>query len=41
MVKRLLILSALAISSVAVAHADSISGFFSATGSDSFTTTAP
>ncbi len=41
MVKRLLILCALAISSVAVAHADSISGFFSATGSDSFTATAP
>jgi hypothetical protein len=41
MVKRLLILCVLAISSVAVAHADSITGFFSATGSDSFTSTAP
>ena len=39
--KRLLILFTLAISSVAVARADSISGFFSATGSDSFTSTAP
>jgi len=41
MVKRLLILFALAFSSVAVARADSITGFFSATGSDSFTATAP
>jgi PEP-CTERM motif len=39
MLKRLLVLTALAASSVAVAHADSISGFFSATGTDSFTTT--
>jgi PEP-CTERM motif len=41
MLKRLVVLTALAIGSVAVAHADSISGFFSATGSDSFTSTAP
>jgi hypothetical protein len=41
MLKRLVILAALAISSAAVAHADSISGFFSATGTDSFTTTTP
>ena len=39
MLKRLLVLTALAVSSAAVAHADSISGFFSATGTDSFTTT--
>ena len=39
--KRLLILCALALSSVAVARADSISGFFSANGTDSFTSTAP
>jgi PEP-CTERM motif len=38
MLKRLVVLTALAVSSAAVAHADSISGFFSATGSDSFTT---
>jgi hypothetical protein len=38
MLKRLAVLAAaLAVSSAAVAHADSISGFFSATGSDSFT----
>ena len=37
MLKRLVVLTALAISSVAVAHADSISGFFSANGTDSFT----
>jgi len=38
MLKRLVVLTALAISSsAAVAHADSISGFFSATGTDSFT----
>ena len=35
--KRLVMLTALAISSATVAHADSISGFFSATGTDSFT----
>jgi hypothetical protein len=39
MFKRLAVLAAaLAVSSAAVAHADSISGFFSATGTDSFTT---
>jgi hypothetical protein len=38
MLKRLVVLTALAISSVAVAHADSVSGFFSATGTDAFTT---
>src|ERR1700730_14356511 len=37
MLKRLVAFAALAVSSVAVAHADSISGFFSATGVDSFT----
>jgi hypothetical protein len=37
MLKRLVMLTALAISSATVAHADSISGFFSATGTDSFT----
>src|ERR1700736_4916098 len=37
MLKRLVVFAALAVSSVAVAHADSISGFFSATGVDSFT----
>ena len=37
MLKRLIVLTALAMSSVAVAHADSISGFFSATGTDAFT----
>jgi hypothetical protein len=37
MLKHLAVLSALAIGSVAVAHADPISGFFSATGNDSFT----
>jgi hypothetical protein len=37
MLKRLVVLAALAVGSVAVAHADSISGFFSATGTDSFT----
>jgi hypothetical protein len=35
--KNLVVLSALAIGSVAVAHADSINGFFSAFGNDSFT----
>ena len=38
MLKRLVVLTALAVSSAAVAHADSISGFFNATGTDSFTT---
>jgi len=37
MFKHLLILSAFVISSVAVSHADPISGYFSASGSDSFT----
>jgi hypothetical protein len=37
MFKRLVVLTALAVSSAAVAHADSISGFFSSTGTDSFT----
>jgi PEP-CTERM motif len=38
MLKRLAVLAAaLAVSSAAVAHADSITGFFSATGTDSFT----
>jgi hypothetical protein len=38
MLNRLAVLAAaLAVSSAAVAHADSISGFFSATGTDSFT----
>ena len=37
MLKRLVVFAALAVSSVAVARADSISGFFSATGVDSFT----
>jgi PEP-CTERM motif len=37
MFKRLVVLAALAVSTAAVAHADSISGFFSATGVDSFT----
>jgi hypothetical protein len=38
MLKRLVVLTALALSSAVVAHADSISGFFSANGTDSFTT---
>ncbi|MCU1251912.1 MAG: sorting protein, partial [Edaphobacter sp.] len=37
MLKRLAVLTALAVSSAAVAHADSISGFFNATGTDAFT----
>jgi hypothetical protein len=37
MLKRFIIFTALAVSTAAVAHADSISGFFSAFGSDSFT----
>jgi hypothetical protein len=36
MIKRLVVLIGLAVSTAAVAHADSISGFFSATGTDSF-----
>jgi hypothetical protein len=39
MIKRLVILTALAISSAAVAHADPITGFFGAFGNDSFSTT--
>src|SRR5207244_6927048 len=38
MIKRFIALFALAISAAAVAHADPISGFFSATGTDNFTT---
>jgi PEP-CTERM motif len=41
MFKRLFVLAALAVSTAAVAHADSISGFFSATGVDSFTAPSP
>ena len=41
MIKRLVMLTALAISSAAVAHADSISGFFGAFGNDSFTLPSP
>jgi hypothetical protein len=41
MIKRLIVFTALAVGSAAVAHADSISGFFSAVGTDSFTTTTP
>jgi hypothetical protein len=43
MPKRLVVFTALALAlcSVAVARADSITGFFSATGTDSFTATAP
>jgi hypothetical protein len=42
MLKRLAVLAAaLAVSSAAVAHADSISGFFAAFGSDSYTLPAP
>src|SRR5260370_32837596 len=37
MFKRFVVLAALSLSSVAVAHADSISGFFSSTGTESFT----
>jgi hypothetical protein len=40
MFKRLVVLTALAIGSASVAHADSVSGFFSATGTDSFTTSS-
>ncbi len=41
MLKRLVVLTAIAVGSAAVAHADSISGFFSATGTDSFTAPSP
>src|SRR6266550_7906861 len=37
MFKRFVVLAALSLSSVAVAHADSISGYFSSTGTESFT----
>jgi len=37
MFKRFVVLAVLSLSSVAVAHADSISGFFSSTGTESFT----
>jgi hypothetical protein len=37
MFKRFAVLAALSLSSVAVAHADSISGFFSSSGTESFT----
>ena len=37
MFKRFVVLAALSLSSVAVAHADSISGFFSSSGTESFT----
>ena len=40
MLKRFVVLTALAVGSAAVAHADSISGFFSATGTDSFTSSS-
>jgi hypothetical protein len=40
MLKRLVVFTALAVSSAAVAHADSVSGFFSANGSDSFTSSS-
>lgn len=39
MLKRVALLAALAVSSTAIAHADSINGFFGAFGSDSFTDT--
>lgn len=37
MFKRFAVLAALAVSGVAVAHADSISGYFSSSGTESFT----
>src|SRR5258707_9271434 len=37
MIKRIVALTAIVLGTVAVAHADSISGFFAATGTDSFT----
>ena len=40
MIKRFIALFALAFSAAAVAHADPISGFFSATGTDVFTTSS-
>ncbi len=41
MFSRVAVLSALALSSVAVAHADTLTGAFAAVGGDSFTTAAP
>ncbi len=41
MLSRVAVLSALALSSVAVAHADTLSGAFAAIGGDTFTTAAP
>ncbi|HEY6373927.1 MAG TPA: PEP-CTERM sorting domain-containing protein [Edaphobacter sp.] len=41
MLKRVIVLAALAVSPAAVAYADSITGFFSATGVDSFTAPSP
>ena len=41
MLKRLVVLTALAVSTAAVARADSISGFFGAFGGDSFTLPSP
>lgn len=41
MFSRLAVLSAFALSSVAVAHADTLTGAFAATGGDTFTTAAP
>jgi hypothetical protein len=40
MLKRFVVLTALAVGSSAIAHADSITGFFSATGTDSFTSSS-
>ncbi len=40
MLKSLIVLSALAVGSAAVAHADPINGFFNADGTDSFTTSS-
>jgi hypothetical protein len=41
MIKRLIVLTAFVIGSAAAAHAVSISGFFSATGTDTFTAPSP
>jgi hypothetical protein len=41
MLKRLVVTSALAVCSVAIAHADSISGSFSVSGTDAFTAPSP
>ena len=37
MLKKLIVVSALAISTAAIAHADSINGFFAVNGTDAFT----